>query len=114
MFPGTLTVLRLPYEVFEEIFLNFPVLPLVEVYHRHLVGNTRFPLASEMFWERARTLLALSATCRMIRHMVLAEAWKDHVLRRSPGVRFKHRAGVAPVSQCEILLGNPHLASSVR
>ena len=50
----------------------------------------------------------------MIRQMVLMEAWKDHVMRRSPRVRFKRRVGVAPVSRCEILLGNPHLASSVR
>lgn len=110
--PGTLAVLRLPYEAFEEIFSYLPVLPWAEVYHRHLNEYTRPPLASEIFWERAKTLLALSATCRTIRQMVLMEAWKNYVVRLNPG--FKRWAGVAPVSQCEILLGNSHLASYVR
>ena len=104
-------VFRLPYEIFQEVLLNLPALPWTEVYHRHLGEEGDFRPASKMFWERAKALLALSATCRAVRQVVLMEAWKDYVMC-GPAVGLKPLFG-AP-SQCEILLRKPHLASHVR
>jgi len=84
------------------------------MYHRHLSEDAWTRLASKMFWERARTLLALSVTCRAMRQMVLMEAWQVYVMcsPKAP-VRIKLQVTVVE-SQYGILLENPHLAACVR
>jgi len=117
----TPTVFQLPYEIFEEVLLNFPILPWTEVYHRHFcaIEDVWFHPASNAFWERTRALLALSATCRAMRQMFLMEAWNVYVAcsprKRSPRrpVRYKPRSDVL-LSRYRILLGNPRLAANVR
>ena len=109
--PKTPTIFRLPYDIFQEIFLNLPTFPRTEVYRRSLCGEQWSRPNSELFWERPKTLLALSATCRAMREIVLMESWKHYVLRLPVvwlGPQF------VELSQCEILLGNPHLAYYVR
>jgi len=108
------TVFQLPYEIFQEIFSYLPALPWTEMYHRHLSEDEWSRPASRMFWERAKTLLALSTTCRTMRHMVLMEAWKVYVMcsPKAP-VRFRLRV-VVVLSQYRVLLGNSHLAACVR
>ena len=66
-----------------------------------------------MFLERARTLLALSATCRAMRQMVLMEAWKDYLMRRITP-RNNRQMWTKWLSECGVLLRNPHLAAHVR
>ena len=109
---GTSTVFRLPHELFREILLSLPVLPWTEVHFRYLHGDRWYRPIPEIFWERARTLLALSATCRVIRQMALTEAWKYYVVWRwDPRL---DQTGIRLLSRCEMLLGNPHLAAHVR
>lgn len=67
----------------------------------------------EIFLERARTLLALSATCKRMRQMVLVEAWKDYLMRRM-ALRNRRRIWTKMLSECGVLLKNPHLAAYVR
>jgi len=117
----TPTVFQLPYEIFEEILLNFPVVPWTEVYHRHFcaIEDVWFHPASNAFWERTRVLLALSATCRAMRQTFLVEAWKVYVACSprlwSPlrPVKFEPLSGVL-LSRYRVLLGNPRLAANVR
>jgi len=103
--------------VFQEILLNFPVLPWTEVYRRHLctIGDMWFQPASKAFWERTRALLALGATCKTMRQVVIVEAWKVYVVC-SPraGLRVDWSWPEALLSRYEILLKNPHLAANVR
>jgi len=111
---GTPAVFQLPYEIFQEIFLYLSALPWVEVYYRHLSEDAWSRPASQMFWDRARTLLALSTTCRTMRQVVLTEAWRVYVVcsPKAPA-RFNLRVTMV-LSQYEILLGNPRLAACVR
>ena len=106
------TVFRLPHDLFREILLSFPVLPWTEVHFRYLHGDRWYRPIPETFWERARTLLALSATCRVIRQIALMEAWKYYVVWRwDPRL---DQTGIRLSSRCEMLLGNPHLATHLR
>ena len=66
-----------------------------------------------IYWERARTLLALSASCKAMRQMVLMEAWENYIMcRMSWSVGY--RTGAKFLSQCGVLLDNPNLAAYVR
>ena len=108
----TSTVFRLPHDLFREILLSLPVLPWTEVHFRYLHGDRWYRPIPEIFWERARTLLAFSATCRVIRQIALMEAWKYYVVWRwDPRL---DRTGIRLLSRCEMLLGNTHLAAHVR
>lgn len=110
----TSTVFQLPYEILQEIFLYLPAFPGMEVYYRHLSEDGWSRPASKMFWERARTLLALSTTCKTMRQVVLMEAWRVYVVC-SPKAPARLNLRVAMVlSQYEILLRNPCLAACVR
>ena len=106
-------VFQLPYEIFQEIFLHLPVLPWTEMYHRHLCGleDVWSQPASKLFWERTRTLLALGATCRVLRQVVLVEAWKVYVVCPPRLVPQPHKV---LLSRYKLLLRGPHLAANVR
>jgi len=84
------------------------------MYHRYLcaVEDVWFQPASEMFWERTRTLLALSATCTVMREVAVAEAWKVYVMCIPSG--YKGWAYGVLACQYETVLDNPHLAANVR
>ena len=106
------TVFQLPYEIFQEIFYYLPVLPWTEVYCRYLHDDRGHQPLPWEFWIRTKTLLALGATCRLMRQATLADAWVDYSMCRvwynTPQIETKF------VSRCEILLENPHLVTYVR
>jgi len=111
--PDTPAVFRLPYEAFQEILSHLPILPRVTIYHR-LVHETMWPRPGpEIFLERARTLLALSATCRLMRQLVLAEGWNNYFMRRM-NLRDEYQIWVKLLFECGVLFGKPHLAAHVR
>jgi len=107
----TSTVFKIPYEIFQEIILNLPVCPWSDMYFRHLRYNSLSLPMPRPFWERARTLLALGATCKAMRQAVLMEAWRDYAVY---GVRDGPQIRVELLPGCEILLKNFHLAAYVR
>jgi len=83
------------------------------VYHR-IVQETTWPRPGpEMFLERARTLLALSATCRLMRQLVLAEGWNNYFMRRM-SLKDEYQIWVKLLFECGVLFGKPHLAAYVR
>lgn len=104
------TVFRLPYEPFQEILSN--IFPWPTAYCQ-IVYTTWYRPEAEMFLERARTLLALSVTCRAMRQMVLTEAWKGYFMRRMR-LKNNHKIWTKLRSECGVLLRNPHLAAYVR
>ena len=76
-----------------------------------------FQPASKMFWERTRTLLALSATCITMRQMVLTEAWKVYVVcspRRQCWFEPRLHWSEVLLRRYRVLLASPHLAANVR
>jgi len=83
------------------------------MYHRHLCGleDVWSQPASKFSWERTRTLLALSATCRLTRQVVLPEAWEVYSV--CP-LRFVPRLHGVLLSRCRLLLRDPHFVANVR
>lgn len=81
------------------------------MYCRYLHANRRHRPLTEEFWTRTRALLALGATCRTVRKVVLAGAWKHYAICR---VKYEIMAETKLLSRCGILLENPHLAVFVR
>ena len=107
------TVLWLSYEIFQEIFSNLTFLRWTEVYYRCQQDDVWSQSIPAIYWERARTLLALSASCKAMRQMVLMEAWENYIMcRMSWSVGY--RTGAKFLSQCGVLLENPNLAAYVR
>ena len=81
------------------------------MYCRYLYGGRGYQPLPQAFWERTRTLLALSATCRLMRQVALADTWRAYGMCGGgivPQVEAKF------LSRCETLLGNPHLVAYVR
>jgi len=109
--PDTPTVFRLPCELFQEILSYILLWPTA--YYRMVYHMTWPPPNPGVFLEQARTMLALSATCRAMRQVVLIEAWKEYRMGRVTPMN-KRRSRTRSLSECGILLRNPHLAAHVR
>jgi len=89
------------------------------MYHRHMcvMEDVWFHPTSDTFWERTRALLALSATCQVMRQMFLMEAWEVYVVCIPEGgldprwaAMFESRSEF----RYRVLLGKPRLAANVR
>ena len=65
--PFHFSVFRLPDELFLEVLANFPVLQWSDLYYHYSHPFQYTPIPG-VYGERVQTLLALSATCRTIRH----------------------------------------------
>ena len=65
--PFHFSVFRLPDELFLEVLANFPVLQWSDLYYHYSHPFQYTPIPG-VFGERVQTLLALSVTCRTIRH----------------------------------------------
>jgi len=108
---GASTVFQLPYEIFQQIVLNITVLPWTKVYCRYLPNKRWYLPMPRRLWERTRALLALSATCRLMRQAVLMEAWESYPMCR---VGYDPQTKTKLLSRCKLLLENPRLASYMR
>jgi len=81
--------------------------------YQYQYHNTWTRPIPEIFWERVRTLLALSATCRAMRQVVLMMAWENLIMCRMNQKLAQWIMG-GLLARCRILLGYPHLAPHVR
>lgn len=105
------SIFHLPNELFLEIFSHFPILKWSELYYRYT--HAWYTPIPDIYGERIQTLVALSSTCKVMRHKFLPQVWERSLIclrrwRRSDEIPSRLQL------QCRALLGDRCLAAHVK